>query len=171
MPHVGRLEPVTNMRPGFPRVTQICMLILALDLVSASVAGFLFRPPGGAEWVAVLDFCVSVMGAISVLAAHCWSQRQGETLTLSFNSAIVAYLFSLGVGNLTGGVAQCYSPSWRSPTTGTAAQCKWGVIMVGPIHLIPPLAMLTCRHQPFFTFNQIVTMIFRSFVKFSRVQI
>jgi hypothetical protein len=88
-------------------------------------------------WPGATAAISSVSNAAAVTYAHRWSKRQGESLTICFNTAVFTYLFCWGVQLF---IWYFVALAIHSPV-GTAIS----FLIVGPIHFVPTLIMLFFR--------------------------
>jgi hypothetical protein len=134
-----RFEPVVHMHQGHLRLTEIFTLILALDLIAFAFGlmvidaiEFLHITP---PWPGIV--VMGIFGPASMLFVHRWSrQTRKESHTISFNTTVFVYLFSLGAGVLV----EC---AWFLGSDDVYLPV--GVWAIGVVHLCPTLTMLLFR--------------------------
>jgi hypothetical protein len=102
----ARFRPVIRMERGFPRITELFTLILALDIIGTF--GFYDFQVYNVEsqnkpvWPSVVTAIFSVMCAVVIMFCHQWSQQRGESLSVSFNVVIYMYLFLISIYYMIG---------------------------------------------------------------------
>jgi hypothetical protein len=142
-----RWRQIVEMQKGFPLLTEILALILAVKL-AAMAAGFFVgafvnhayqREHFGNPAAVVVYF----IGAACTLFAHRWSKRRGESPTLRFYTAAFVYLFMTGTGYLA---TVLYARYVNQFSYGFAAWC------IGPIHMVSsrlPSSVISCSNSDF----------------------
>jgi hypothetical protein len=134
-----RFDSLITMKEGYPRLTQLFTLVVALDLIGdgayfIELALYLDLDmlPG------YIGLGISAGGAVAVLFAHQWSQRQSDSLTVSFNIAMITSILMLGGGALVASLLFIYA--WHKKVS-----VGWWLIC--PIHFIPTFTMLFYRQS------------------------
>jgi hypothetical protein len=137
----ARYRQIVQRQERYPSLTELFTLIFALDLIGRA-GRYITETQYGVGYQAAM-IGTRLVGSFFVLLAYRWSQHNGESATLNFNTAIVAYLTSIGVAYLIAGVIifvvdKAAGYGTKHPYAATA---KFGVAF---LHLIPPLVLLTC---------------------------
>jgi hypothetical protein len=125
-----RWRQIVEMQKGFPLLTEMLTLILAVKLAAMAAPNLVtvvdHRYQGGhfRNPVAVVVYFI---GAACTLFAHRWSKRRGEGPTLRFYTAAFVYLFMAGTGYLA---TVLYAKYVHQFSYVFAAWC------IGPIHMV-----------------------------------
>jgi hypothetical protein len=96
---------IVEMRTDYPKITEVMVAVLVLDQVGEAgawlgIAHVLHADLGLPMWPGFVAFGATFAGAICVLMSYKWSKNRGESLNVSFNTAIYTYLFVLGLSYL-----------------------------------------------------------------------
>jgi hypothetical protein len=97
-------SPIIEMKKGYPPMTEVFTLILALELVGWGGKHILVevqekRPVE--EWPWPNFVILFLIGPVSVLYAYYWARRKNESQTISFYTAAFTYLFMIGIEALS----------------------------------------------------------------------
>jgi hypothetical protein len=133
-----RFTPIVEMEKGYKRTTEILTIVLALDLVGNGLVYFIGCIYFDLKmWPGTTITIISVCNAAAVMYAHRWSKRQGDSLTICFNTAVFTYLFCWGV--------QVFIWYFVALAIHSPVATSISFLIVGPIHFIPTSIMLFFR--------------------------
>jgi hypothetical protein len=133
---VLRFHPITQMERGYPRLTELFVLILALDFVGIEGGYGIQYYTSSPRWPAYVIAIYNLGSGVVVLFVYQWSKAQKESPTISFNTAVYTYLFLLGLGFVL--YCSVMQFVWN-------LQVPLGMWMVAPIHLVPTILMAVFR--------------------------
>jgi ankyrin repeat protein len=127
-----RYEKVVGMNDDFARLTDLFAQILALDLIGQAA---LWREPP-IDYPPIIY--QGVLGPVGTYFVYRWSQRNGESHSLSFKTSMCAYLFFTGSGSLLG----C---AWDLLYHGL--NLGFGAWFLGIVHLVPTITFFAFRRS------------------------
>jgi hypothetical protein len=132
---VFRFQQIINMHHGFIRLTELLSIILGLDSFAYGISWIWASSYRSPPYFSAIF--IGLIGPCIIFYAHKWSAKRCESPTLRFQTTIFTYLFIIGFGTLLVCIELRFGYNRFDPTSGT-----W---IVGPVHLVPTLAMFFCR--------------------------
>jgi hypothetical protein len=94
-----RYTAIMQMQPGFPKFTEVFLVVLALDIASQGIWGLLV-PLGSPYWVNSLFSGVELCAAASLAFFIFYFAPPYGSHTVQFHMTVYAYLFIFGVAQL-----------------------------------------------------------------------
>jgi hypothetical protein len=133
-----RFQQIINMHHGFIRLTELLSIILGLDLFAYGISWILPFTLNHQSPPYFSAIFIGLIGPCMMFYAHRWSAKRCESPTLRFQTTIFTYLFIIGFGTLLVCIELRFG--YKHPIYPTS-----GTWIVGPVHLVPTLAMFFCR--------------------------
>jgi hypothetical protein len=135
-----RWKACIEMHAGFPQLTQLFVILFALDLVLHGGYWVVSAHSNPTQWTSYVVFASFALGALLVVLSYRVANSRNETPTLALNMAMYTYNFCVGISYLLYAVL---FTKFNQPWSGSAS-----VWLTGPIHVMPTAAMIVFR-KPF----------------------